>query len=267
LTAPEWSESGGIKVERAEKHIGDLDDAVAAFMEKYPYSARLDLNKESGTAEVVIGVARKPPPYLGAIAGDAIHNMRSALDCLWRNAWYPGGGGWRDYGCAFPIFDSSDQFEARFRSVTHGRKKRIVDLARAFRPYKGGNDDLWGLGSVNDLDKHRILIPAFTALSEWSFSPAGRHTMTMFDGTTIPVEHVTLTPQEPIFPVEDGTVLIRGPISAVRDVVDMNPQLTLQVAFGEGEMVKGKPMVPTLYRFLDLVQKIAEAYLAAGIIK
>ncbi len=73
-----------LKVERADKHISELDDAVREFLETRPYGITLDKNPESGDSLLQYGW-NKPVPgeQFGLIIGDAVHNLRAALDLAW----------------------------------------------------------------------------------------------------------------------------------------------------------------------------------------
>jgi len=75
-------------------------------------------------------VTEFPPLRLGAIAGDAIHNLRSALDILWRHAMYPKGGrsGRKD---PFPFLASAEMYEARLKREKEGFRQKAVRLVQA----------------------------------------------------------------------------------------------------------------------------------------
>ena len=59
------------------------------------------------------------------------------------------------------------------------------------------------------------------------------------------------------FPLEDGAEIYRVPASLRNDPVaqlHMNPKLTIEIAFGEVEGVKGKPLIPTLNEIIQFVE-------------
>ena len=40
----------------------------------------------------------------------------------------------------------------------------------------------------------------------------------------------------------------------------MNPQFVFEVAFGEGEVVKGEPLIPTLHELIQLVEAFVKLF-------
>ncbi len=103
------------------------------------------------------------------LAGEALQQMRSALDHL---TWFL-----VDVGCVaqnitisdsdrkqigFPIIDtdSPTQYEASRKRKVKGMTQAAIDAIDAAKPYEGGNDCLWGLNQLNNIDKHRLLIAA-----------------------------------------------------------------------------------------------------------
>lgn len=70
------------KIERAKKHIIDLRGAIDAFGKTDPYT--VSTNRHPHTRKSIYYVSRVDPVPLAvaAIAGDAIHNLRAALDYL-----------------------------------------------------------------------------------------------------------------------------------------------------------------------------------------
>jgi hypothetical protein len=70
-----------LKLERAEHVIDELNQAVIDYLAENPYRVVGEFERE--TSEYVLrGEVTKPTAYLGVIAGDVAHNLRSALDHL-----------------------------------------------------------------------------------------------------------------------------------------------------------------------------------------
>ena len=70
------------KLAWSAQHLHTLDLEIQDFMKRYPFRARC--NHRDGTREFQVVVEEMPllPPHWPLMAGDAIHNMRSALDHL-----------------------------------------------------------------------------------------------------------------------------------------------------------------------------------------
>jgi len=86
------SRGAWLKVRRANKHIADLHELLLAFSNSNFHSVRIV--RESGTNFVHFDVdmTKFPLDDCALIMGDALHNLRSALDLLWYQAVQMCGG-------------------------------------------------------------------------------------------------------------------------------------------------------------------------------
>jgi hypothetical protein len=246
-----------VKIERAKEHIRNLEQEIIAFQETNPYDFILERDPESGDRIAIAQIPELPPLRFGAITGDAIHNLRSAHDVLWRGAWSPGGSPYSRSVRDFPIADNADRFEANLPRVIKPRRKAIVDLVKATHPYKGGNDTLWLLHQLNNIDKHRTVIPAIALTDQVLFE-----TRDPVTGVWYPDLRIR---DQPLYPVEDGTVLLRIPAAAWSEV-DMKPYFRFTVAFGEAEIVQGKPIVATLHQIARTVDGVCDTFVSARLV-
>ncbi len=230
-----------VKIERAKEHIRDLKGEIAAFLERHPYTAVGQDDPQTGDRVIRVRVHKDPPPRMGAIAGDAIHSLRSCLDIL---AWQlvRAGGGTPNHRTKFPVSGNAKDFEARDLPKIKGASEAAVDRIRTCEPYKGGNDLLYNLHRLDIIQKHRDLIPIGAAVK--SRVTEVREWGTFYDYDP-----------RPVYPLKENTELFR--IAAIaRPQMDVDPQFTFQVAFGESEVAQGEPIIPTLDQFLDLVENI-----------
>ena len=69
-----------LKWDRAHKHLNDATAAASQFLQSNPYRIVRDEESEPGKLLYWITLLKDPPPEIALAAGDAIHNMRSALD-------------------------------------------------------------------------------------------------------------------------------------------------------------------------------------------
>src|SRR3954462_8423627 len=73
------------KVERANKHIRDLNDVLNVFRDTDLHS--LWVETDPGTGKKFLRIATPSiPEAVPFILGDAIHNLRAALDHVWWRA-------------------------------------------------------------------------------------------------------------------------------------------------------------------------------------
>jgi hypothetical protein len=69
-----WS----LKIARADEHIADLRELVDVYLSSGAY--RLKPERDQGVSRLRLHIDRQPPPQWSPIIGDALHNLRSALD-------------------------------------------------------------------------------------------------------------------------------------------------------------------------------------------
>jgi hypothetical protein len=70
-----------LKIKRAEKHVHELEDLVAAYFAEKWHETTFAPNPETGVLHLDVAIMPRPPE-MGAVLGDAIHNLRAALDLM-----------------------------------------------------------------------------------------------------------------------------------------------------------------------------------------
>jgi len=111
----DWASSGGAKIERAKELIAEFERGKQSFLKDHPYSAssRFNAEEKRGQLTFVVNSNHVVPARLAAIAADAIHNLRAALDILWNQAWTKGNSDRRKQ--YFPLVRDAKELEARFQ--------------------------------------------------------------------------------------------------------------------------------------------------------
>jgi hypothetical protein len=147
-------ENAKLKLQRAEKHVRDMQTLFSSFMQTHPY--RLAINREGNVS--VIRVAVDPlPDEIRLIIGDAIHNVRVVADHLY---WELLGvdKGTQDRWAKFPVGDSRESFEAAARGAKTPRQD-TRDFLATLGVYPGGpRDVLYAIHLLNNVDKHRVIL-------------------------------------------------------------------------------------------------------------
>jgi hypothetical protein len=93
-----------------------------------------------------------------ASAGDIVHNLRSALDHLAHQLVLVGSPGKEPTRrIEFPIAKDFATYEKDKRAKVEGMRQDAIAAIDALKPYKGGNDDLWRIHELDNIDKHRGL--------------------------------------------------------------------------------------------------------------
>lgn len=174
-----------LKIERARQHLETLGHETRVFIESNPYRYVGERDPETGDQVVRIRFNRvdvRIPARLGLIAGDASHNLRSALDHLvWQLATVGAGPG---RFTQFPLFDDADEYrrnEERFlQGVVEGHRARIEALQpyhvrklidagdglSSLRDPLATNLYLMAVGRLDNADKHRLLL-AITSVARF----------------------------------------------------------------------------------------------------
>jgi hypothetical protein len=217
-----------VKIERAKKHVDDLEAAVVSLGE--PSFNTISLEFEPGTGETRL--ESRPlhiyGPDIPTIAGDAIHNLRCALDHLAFQLVTVGitfgeqrVKPWQDI--QFPIFNSPGTYESRKARCVEGARKEAVDAIDRLKPYKGGNEPLWLLRQLDNTDKHSFILAT---------------------GEDVIVGGVPLKTYEPYF----------TSIGIPKDDEDVN--LTSDTRLVEPAVGRANALLPTLHKLTQLVSKI-----------
>ena len=82
MTADERLNLIRIKVERANQHLCDLEVVRNTFINANPYRIEREYHQPTGHNIYRVFDIHSPPAEIGLLAGDAIHNLRSALEEL-----------------------------------------------------------------------------------------------------------------------------------------------------------------------------------------
>ncbi len=234
-----------IKTERAKEHVSHLEREIRTFFDSKPYEVRRYAEADTGYWSFRLHVHRQPPLNWTALIGDTIHNLRSALDLLACQL-VLNDGGTVTQDTAFPISRSAQEFESSFATKIKGASPAVVSLMKGVQAHKGGNETFWRLHRLDIFDKHQLLIPVGSAFAAVVLDFAADF---QFEG--IKPMPIAIRPADRQFPLKDGAELFRAPML---DKAHMNPQFTFEVAFGEGQVIQGEPIIPTLQEFIAVVQ-------------
>ena len=149
------------KVERAKSHFKDLEIVKDAFIKTEPYTIGCEPDPKpghEGLHRFFLTSLGEIDPNIALIAGDIVHNLRSALDHLACQLVLVNGQPIADE-TGFPIFKGTEINEATFARKVKGMTVAAKDRIRATEPYKNGKGgDLWVLHKLDIADKHHTLL-------------------------------------------------------------------------------------------------------------
>lgn len=227
-----------LKMERARKHICDFDSEKAVFLSSNLYLCIPQFDPESRRTRFVLGPLPSLPRNFALVAGDAIHNLRVALDYVANEMVRSSGGS--DKNVYFPIFDDEQKYKTESASRTKGIAADFKSSIDRLRPYRGGNDDLYGLHRLDITDKHRLLITIATRTSGLTI------------GKGVPNLKIISLPFNST-PAKEGDIL--GELEGEHQTSG-GLKFTFDIAFGEPHVFYGSPVVATLGRLAGVVEGI-----------
>jgi len=255
-----------LKVERAKHHVADLKTQLDAFLATNPYGIGCKQDPQSRKPVYYVSHVHPIPEAMTLIAGDAIQNLMGGLDHLAYQLVCsdtgdkPPNPDW----IYFPIRNSLNEYEAKKHGEMQGACDDTFLAIDQLKPYKGGNDLLWVLYKLNNIDKHRLLLTvgsqaAGIHLGEMMASVFATERPNALPANAIEMlrrmDHF-LVPADKGFPLKDGFELYIG---AVDEKPNPNLKFRFTVALDEPGIVEGKPLFETLHPLTTLVEGIVAA--------
>jgi hypothetical protein len=252
-----------LKLERAVRHVQELEGELLAFRKAGPYEVGTREEAQTRFLVYYITKATNVPAPIPLIAGDVLQNLRTALDHL---VWQLVPARAQNSQIAFPIFDDAPKYEAEKMRKIKGMPKAAMDAIDGTKPYKGGNDMLWRLHRLNNIDKHRLLIAVGAAFRSVNVGPhivglmlkagVAMH-LGLKPEAAIQMPDVHLRPNDNLFPLKVGSELFTDMPGS-----EPNPKITfhIDVAFGETGVCEGEPMLETLKGMLNVVSSIVSDF-------
>lgn len=226
------------KLDRAGSHLADLQKAVKEFGESDFYKIETDLPEEGRILSRAVNVKR-PGPELGAMIGDVIHGVRSALDQLVFQLAIAESGPLPERiakNSAFPIFKTGPRYRGetgRGHGKGRGASYKIQGLSRPvqasierLQPYHRRKHPLlwalWQLEELSNIDKHRLIPLTGAFLAEGSFAITFNRPIQRFGKRDFPG------------PIEENRPLVqlRGAFES-REDVSVEASITPGVVFDE----------------------------------
>lgn len=246
-----------IKIDRAKKHLADLDAAIKAFESREPCTFVMEIDAKSGYEIYRFREREAIPIEWGAIVGDCVHNLRSSLDLLANELVRHGGGTPGDY-TAFPIGSSETHFRTSAIKRLNGASAATIECVMRLKPYPGGNEPLFRLHQIDIADKHVLLIPV--AAAQRDFGVRNDIIMPGMESLSPPIWGIGKAVNRK-FPLKDGDELIayrRGTGDGFEDKTEF--KFGFEIAFGEGQIFDGDPVVPTLHQLVNFTERLIDIF-------
>ena len=249
-----------LKVERADKHLHDLRVNLDAFYrvvqaEKSKFLVR-EIEPISGDEIFKIVAVPEVPPMISVIAGDILFNLRSALDHLAFQLVIANPACTSKKGIYFPFGENEpDYMASESRGVIETFAKTAVERIDALKPYKGGNDFLWWLCRLNNIDKHRLLITTSMRFKHRTATPAdyARMCATIGKGTDrggilSEIRHTNFG--GPVEPLKVGDIIYRKSKGSKQN---QQLEFSFEAGINESKVVDSESLIETLYLMVGMV--------------
>lgn len=260
LTGPDRLRHVLLKLERAKVHAAHLNEAVQAFFATNPYRVGTKHDPASRKLVYFISDVQPTPDQLSLLVGDALQNLSTALDhlayqivCRDTNDAPP-----NPRGIYFPIADDQSRYDAAKQTKLFGATPAAIACFDALKPYRGGNDLLWQLARLNNIEKHRLLLTVGS-------QAAGIHLGQLMSGLfskSMPAEMVTamesmnvyINPADKGFPLQSGFELYIGQVD---EPPNPKQQFRFELVLNEPGVAEGAKLVDTVAALVATVEGVA----------
>jgi hypothetical protein len=171
-----------VKLDRAKEHLDALNADLQQFATEEPHPLHVVIPDRAYTVQDVVWM-RDPPARWGALVGDCVHNLRSALDhIVWALS---GGNRYAPQHAEFPIFENPFKFFERTKKgepargsgiwkiagVVPDEARAIIEGLQPFNRPQPERHPLWIIHELDRFDKHRALHVIFG----WAYPELWKH--------------------------------------------------------------------------------------------
>jgi len=234
-----------LKLNRANKHILELRAVLDTYVQGNVYHIGTDIDSEGGVRKLHIAKTTPLPSEVPLIIGDVIHNLHTVLDM---SIWAIIPEAHRDRTIKFPFYETRNELLGQ---INKGKIKAhapgIVDfIINDIKPYKGGNDLIYGLHVLDITDKHQLLIPILDTIELTGVSGEMSGSGT-FHNLNFFIQNL------------DEINAIAGP----GDIKITNyGKAAFKILFNKGQPFEGQSVIPTLYKLAEIVDGIIDSVAA-----
>ena len=236
------------KLNRTQEHLTFLHQELLTHLQADSYEIITDsdfeevadgMRKTKLTRRVVFH-KQIPLLRLGVIVGDVVSNLRSALDhVIYAISYSRKPDEFRDdRSTEFPICDNADAFHSsRRQNEIRGLPPEAQAIVEGLQPYHGGkvgDDPLWMLREMSNIDKHRSI-----HLTTWSAYEVAWDITGVPPGVIIH-RHFVRPPGK----LESGAIVAEMELSCPADLpnaqMEMNKKFYFTVAFDDDTPLAGQ---------------------------
>lgn len=140
-----------------QKHINELNRQIGDYLASEPFQLRIRQCRYPPERLVYVEAKRPLPDEIPLIVGDAVHNLRSALDHLcWAMVGHKAPN---PKQVGFPFVEHSDRLTSAIATrQMHLAPKYVTDGIHALKPYPSGDKYLHAVKAMDERDKHHVIL-------------------------------------------------------------------------------------------------------------
>jgi hypothetical protein len=250
------------KLDRAKHHIADLIQQKSAFLDTNPYDVTPEYYADKDMTVYFLDHFTAVPVALPLIIGDAVHNLRSALDLA---VWSAYKADHNDEGrhIYFPIGSDAATYATESARKLKGVKQAFQDAVAGIKPYRGGNDLFFGLNKLDLADKHQLLITPVICVGKIGMNVSAEYMEREFKGlirfsdpNAIPPQTIWFdAPHSPDFPlaIRQGAPIlsVTGDRQTHKDVT-----VTFDIGLAEPDIFRNRAASATLNEIANEVERV-----------
>jgi hypothetical protein len=156
-TAEQLLHAPMLKLKRAHYHISDFNRRADEFLAERPFVLWERHHRKAGKTILFVKENKPIPPEFALIVGDAVHNLRAALDwTLFQMVWDRSP---KPHRVQFP-FPKDNTPKASNDAFTNSQVEfagdKVVEEIRKCQPWPTGNFALYFIHLIDIQDKHRL---------------------------------------------------------------------------------------------------------------
>ena len=247
------------KINRAKQLQEELNKELGAFLASQPYKINTKIDPRSKCLIYYLTKSDDVPEKLSLVTGDIIQNLRSSLDHLAYRLFIVGSdSGSEGRHVYFPICDDLNQYQQEKNKKTKGLPQKAKDLIDTIKPYKEGNETLWKIHKLNNVDKHRLLV---TVGSSFGSMDVGAHMQeamrAFFPDINIPSMPLFIEPADILFPLKVGDELFIDGLNA-KPIPEM--QFKFNIVLNEPGIIEGEPLIEVISSMIKCVESLVPKF-------
>lgn len=257
MLSPDICNSAILKVKRAYRHIDEIRTRSAPLspdlfvVETREYAFRA--NRQTALTQFVYKPIEPVAEVFALMIGDAVHNLRSALDHLATAIVRTGGN--TNAQVHFPMAKiredllSPEKRNSGFQKALESIDQALPGAKRLFleqiRPKNGPDEAFWAFHALDNDDKHNLLIPSVVARSVSGINANAVGGNSYRNGSIINFD----ANREYILLATQGDAALQG-----------NFYTTADVYFGTIDTFTNEPVIPTLVHLAEVVVNTIGAF-------